>query len=164
MDIKEAAILYYIAKLFEGKSNKVTRIDGHVWVDYGTLLSNMPLLKIKNKNTLVEKIKKLEEYELIESFLIKRDGKIFKLIKQTSLCIYILSQYAKDLDGNIYNGLIRYVGMDKIRAAEMASAPKFWEIKAEQLKTILGGDNKYFGQSSLIYGKFCEWESKYKNY
>lgn len=165
IDIKEAVILYYISQLAESKSEKINnkKVEGYLWVDYGTLLKNMPLLKIKNKNTLVKKIKNLEEYQLIDSRLKTFNGKKFKFIKQTGLCIFILSQYGRDLDENIYNSLVNNVGMGKLQAVQMASSPSFWKIKKEPLKKLLEGSTEYLGYADTLYSRFGEWELENKN-
>ena len=76
LDIADGAILDYLYYLCSSLSEKVEkhRKDGYTWVNFNYLMEEMPLLRVKSKSRISERIKKISK----EGFLnTKREGNKF---------------------------------------------------------------------------------------
>ena len=77
-DLVDLAILDYIQAAYASLSQKMKRveIDGKifVWVNYQHLINEMPLLGINSKRAIVNRIKRLRDFGLIETYLAKEEG------------------------------------------------------------------------------------------
>lgn len=88
IDVVDAAILDYIINICRSQSEKVgnRRIldkDGTVWtwVDFRSLLDEMPLLRIETKGALSRRIKKIEQNDFITTLKKRINGHITLFIK-----------------------------------------------------------------------------------
>ena len=66
-DFNDWAILEYVASW--QNHSKALRDGSHVWLDYRHLLKEMPMLSVKTKSSLSNRIKKLKERGLLSTFL-----------------------------------------------------------------------------------------------
>lgn len=87
IDLKNAAILEYLIYYCNSKSEKIeaNKVDGYTWINYKTLLEDMPLLKIKNTNTLTPRIHEIERLGFIKTKEIRHNGFKRLLVKTTRL-------------------------------------------------------------------------------
>jgi hypothetical protein len=63
LDITDCAILIWIDAICKSVNEKVdrSRLDGWTLIDYGYLIKEMPLLKIKSRGALTPRIRRIEE-------------------------------------------------------------------------------------------------------
>lgn len=80
LDLTDCAILDWLITICNSKSEAINnkRVDGMTWVDYGTLLKDMPLLRIKDTSALTKRFKKLEMEGFVKRNVI-REGSITKM-------------------------------------------------------------------------------------
>lgn len=78
LDIVDGAILDFLITFCGSVSNKIQeQRDGTwTWIDYQTLLDDMPMLGIKDKSALSRRINKIRDAGFIETKQ-KRDGRLF---------------------------------------------------------------------------------------
>jgi hypothetical protein len=88
MDIVEAAILDYLIIICKSVNEKIDNKrfidkDGEVWtwVDFQTLLEEMPLLHLYSRSSLTPRIKKIEENGFISTFKKRINGHIRLFVK-----------------------------------------------------------------------------------
>ncbi len=92
LDIIDGAILDYLYYLCSSRSEKVEkhRKNGFTWVNFNYLLEEMPLLRIKAKSRVSERIKKIAEVGYIltwregNKMYIKMTGKIDELFVKSN--------------------------------------------------------------------------------
>ena len=92
LDIIDGAILDYLYYLCSSRSEKVEkhRKNGFTWVNFNYLLEEMPLLRIKAKSRVSERIKKIVEVGYIltwregNKMYIKMTGKIDELFVKSN--------------------------------------------------------------------------------
>jgi hypothetical protein len=78
-DLKDCAILDYLDSFCNSKNPEIEKqrveIDdiSYTWIDYGNLLRNMPLLRIKSKGALTPRIKVLEKEGFIKTKILNGD-------------------------------------------------------------------------------------------
>ncbi len=92
LDIVDGAILDYLYYLCSSRSEKVERQrkNGYTWVNFNYLIEEMPLLRIKAKSRISERIKKISETGYIltwregNKLYIKMTGKIDELFVKTN--------------------------------------------------------------------------------
>lgn len=70
-DLIDCAILDWLIVYCNSKNEKIAsmRIEGMTWIDYGQLLIDMPLLRIKSKGALTPRIKRIKESGYIKTDL-----------------------------------------------------------------------------------------------
>ena len=85
LDIVDGAILDYI-KFYCGSQNEkikkqriIEKKETWTWIDYSTLLKDMPLLKIKNTGAITRRITRIEENGYIKTKRFKHAKKYFKI-------------------------------------------------------------------------------------
>lgn len=111
MDIIDGAILDYIIYLCQSVNDKVDAkryVDENnvkwTWLDYGSLIGNMPMLGIKTSGGITHRIKKIEESGFIQTRLFrKRTGSVC-YVKITDLVdrLFVLD---KDQNSNLRNSI-----------------------------------------------------------
>lgn len=92
LDIIDGAILDYLYYLCSSRSEKVEyhRINGFTWINFNYLMEEMPLLRIKAKSRISERIKKITKTGYIETWregnklYVKMTGKIDELFVKTN--------------------------------------------------------------------------------
>lgn len=92
LDIVDGAILDYLYYLCSSRSEKVERQrkNGYTWVNFNYLIEEMPMLRIKAKSRISERIKKISETGHIltwregNKLYIKMTGKIDELFVKTN--------------------------------------------------------------------------------
>lgn len=92
LDIIDGAILDYLYYLCSSRSEKVEkhRQNGFTWVNFAYLLEEMPLLRIKAKSRVSERVKKIAKAGYIETWregnklYIKMTGKVDELFVKTN--------------------------------------------------------------------------------
>jgi hypothetical protein len=92
LDIIDGAILDYLYYLCSSRSEKVEkhRKNGFTWVNFAYLLEEMPLLRIKAKSRVSERVKKIAKAGYIETWregnklYIKMTGKVDELFVKTN--------------------------------------------------------------------------------
>jgi len=92
LDIVDGAILDYLYYLCSSRSEKVERQrkNGYTWVNFNYLIEEMPMLRIKVKSRISERIKKIAETGYIltwregNKMYIKMTGKIDELFVKTN--------------------------------------------------------------------------------
>lgn len=92
LDIVDGAILDYLYYLCSSRSEKVEkhRKNGFTWVNFAYLLEEMPLLRIKAKSRVSERVKKIAKVGYIETWregnklYIKMTGKVDELFVKTN--------------------------------------------------------------------------------
>lgn len=82
LDIADGAILDYLYYLCSSLSDKVEkhRKNGYTWVNFNYLMEEMPLLRVKSKSRISERIKKIGEEGFLKT---QREGNKF-YVKLTS--------------------------------------------------------------------------------
>ncbi len=96
LDLTDAAILDYLIYYCNSKNEKIDkqRMGGYTWINYQTILSDMPLLKIKRTHSLTPRIQKIRKEGFIETKIIMRGGgqnsrKLFIKLTEKVDSIYI---------------------------------------------------------------------------
>lgn len=76
LDLKDAAILDFILKAKENPffETKIFNEKEYFWLSYSKIIEELPLLKIKNKNVLARKLRKLIDLGLLESYIDQSQG------------------------------------------------------------------------------------------
>jgi len=100
IDVKNAILLSNIRFWYEYKKSKSIHHDGKkfIWVNYMNIITSLPILGIKNKNTLTVRFKQLEKDSLIERFQAK-DNSLYVRITSLSEAIY---EYQND-EGTVHS-------------------------------------------------------------
>jgi len=101
LDLIDCAIIDYIYYYCNSKNEKIEsqRIKNEkgiwTWINYQTLLGDMPLIKIKSSGALTPRIKKIEQEGYIETFrqgnqklFIKLNSKIDELFIETNRAVH----------------------------------------------------------------------------
>jgi hypothetical protein len=132
---EEAAILYYIQKMCEDPHEAIERhrVDGYTWITYGKIINDMPLLRAKSAASLVEKIKKLEKYGLVQTMTKTCQGGQKKYFMMPEKLSYLIN---KNGDGELYIMLLS-IGMNEGQAAEIASNHAFLQDKKQPIKRAI---------------------------
>lgn len=80
LDLIDCAILDWLIIICNSKNQAIQdkRMSGLTWVDYKTLLKDMPLLKIKSPSALTPRFKKIEKSGYIKCQT-KREGSVTKM-------------------------------------------------------------------------------------
>lgn len=80
LDLVDSSILDWLMIMCNSKNENIEskRLDGMTWIDYGTLLQDMPMLRIKSTSSLTPRFKKLQEEGYIKTKTI-REGSVTKI-------------------------------------------------------------------------------------
>lgn len=100
IDAKNAILLSNIRFWYQNEKSKSIYNDGkkYIRVNYMYMINSLPILKIRNKNTLTVRFKQLENDELIERFQAK-DNTLYVRITSLSEAIY---EYQND-EGTVHS-------------------------------------------------------------
>lgn len=147
MDILDAAILRYFID-FKDDGEMVTRIIDNklfYWLKYDNLLSEMPSLKIKSKDALRRRLKKLVECKILDSRCLKEKGK-------GTFSFYAVGSNYKNLIKKTYPSDLKVVGgtTKKSDGCDLKVVPKDTSTK----DTISSSSSKE--QLSEIYKLYQE--------
>lgn len=131
MDILDAAILRYFID-FKDDGEMVTRIIDNklfYWLKYDNLLSAMPCLKIKSKDALRRRLKKLVESKILDSRCIKEKG-------AGTFSFYAVGFNYKNLIKKTYPSDLKVVGgaTKKSDGCDLKVVPKDTSIKDTSIK------------------------------
>ena len=74
-DVVDWSLLDYIFSWQQSPS--AARIDGKVWINYKHLIAEMPLLGLNRKNSVSDRIKKIRELGLLETFQSPDDCRLY---------------------------------------------------------------------------------------
>jgi len=76
LNIIDCAILDYLIFYCNSKNEKIekNRVDGFTWINYKSLLEDMPLLRIKRTQSITPRMRKLEEDGFIITKIIRVSG------------------------------------------------------------------------------------------
>ena len=87
LDLADATILDYLYFLCGSVSPKIEkeRVDGYTWADYGKIIEDNPLLRIKSRGAITQRIKKLKEAGFIETLERRKNGHKFVYVRMTYL-------------------------------------------------------------------------------
>ena len=151
----------YLLAFCTSPSEKIMahEVGGYRWIDYGKILSDMPLLRGRTRKTVMEKIIKLENYGLIETRNQTCKGKPRKYIRLTPIGrVLIRGENNEDLDLNNYRLFIG-LNVNDEAAKRIASDRDFLTRKRKAISRMLGGDftNKAAALAGM-YKKWLEWE------
>lgn len=87
IDLKDCAIFTYCKDMCSSVNEKIDkeRYEGHTWINYERLIEDMPLLRIKGRNSITPRIKKLEKEGLItvKDKMVKGHRRVF--VRMTTL-------------------------------------------------------------------------------
>lgn len=85
LDVIDGAILDYLNVICSSKNKKVVgkRIDNMTWVDYTSLMEEMPMLRIKSKSAISRRIKRIERAGFIITKLIGHQKMYFDTTEKT---------------------------------------------------------------------------------
>lgn len=94
LDLVDAAILVYCQAIIQTKhysiakkrlalpeSSPASERKMYTWIDYGHLMKNMPLLRIKTKRAMFSRLKKLVKFGLLEKETYRRYMPYFRLTR-----------------------------------------------------------------------------------
>jgi hypothetical protein len=92
LDIADGAILDYLYYLCSSLSEKVEkhRKDGYTWVNFNHLMAEMPLLRVKSKSRISERIKKISKEGYLKTnregnkFYVKLTAKVDELFVKSN--------------------------------------------------------------------------------
>jgi hypothetical protein len=98
LDIIDGAILDYLYYLCSSLSERVQkqRKNGYTWVNFSYLMDEMPLLRIRSKSRISERIKKISKEGYLETmregnkFYIKLTSKMDELFVKTNTIIILI--------------------------------------------------------------------------
>lgn len=81
--LSEAVILDYLYFICNSLNEKIQkqRVDGYTWINYKTLLEDLPLLKGRTTTTLTSKINNLEKFGYIKTKIVSTETGKYKYIK-----------------------------------------------------------------------------------
>ena len=85
LDLIDATILDYLFFICNSANLKIEnqRIKGHTWVDFNKIIKDNPLLRIKSKGAITNRIKKLKLNGFIETLEKRKNGHKFLYFKLT---------------------------------------------------------------------------------
>lgn len=68
LDVNDAAVLEWIIAICKSVNPKVEkqRLENWTWIDYGKLINDMPLLRVKSKGSITPRIQRIVENGFIE--------------------------------------------------------------------------------------------------
>lgn len=126
MDVCDAAILRYFID-FKDDGEMVTRIIDNklfYWLKYSNLLSAMPCLKIKSKDALRRRLRKLVKAKILDSKCVKEKGK-------GTFSFYAVGSNYKNLIKKTYPSDLKVVGgaTKKSDGCDLKVVPKDTSIK-----------------------------------
>ncbi|WP_096636403.1 conserved phage C-terminal domain-containing protein [Clostridium cochlearium] len=131
MDVCDAAILRYFID-FKDDGEMVTRIIDNklfYWLKYSNLLSAMPCLKIKSKDALRRRLRKLVKAKILDSKCVKEKGK-------GTFSFYAVGSNYKNLIKKTYPSDLKVVGgaTKKSDGCDLKVVPKDTSIKDTSIK------------------------------
>ena len=87
LDLADATILDYLYFLCGSVSPKVEkqRVDGFTWADYGMIIDDNPMLRIKSRGAITRRIQKLKDAGFIETLEKRRNGHKFIYVRMKPL-------------------------------------------------------------------------------
>jgi len=85
LDLADATILDYLYFLCGSVSAKVesARVEGYTWADYGRIIKDNPMLRIKSRGAITTRIKKLRDEGFIETLQRRKNGHKFIYVRLT---------------------------------------------------------------------------------
>lgn len=102
LDLKDCAIFDYIKQMCSSNNPKIEkqREKGHTWINYERLIEDMPLLRIKSRNSITPRIKKLEKEGLITTISRMIHGHRRVFVKMTTLSDSVFVESTERVRGN----------------------------------------------------------------
>lgn len=101
LDIIDAAILDWIMAICSSKNESIEekRIDGMTWIDYTSMIMDMPILRINSRGAITPRIKKLEQEGFIKTKIIGKEGAKRMYVSTTDLIdsLYFSGKNTKEL-------------------------------------------------------------------
>lgn len=86
LDTIDVTILRWIIDFYHTDAMKKIEVKGkhYFWIHYQTVLDELPILKIKNKNTLARRLEKLVKAGILEKYIDKEAGNYtyFRIIEE----------------------------------------------------------------------------------
>jgi len=75
LDLIDCAILDYLIFICNSKNEKIEkeRRDGYTWINFSNLLNDMPLIRLKSKQSISTRMKKIEKTGFIKTIKNKRN-------------------------------------------------------------------------------------------
>jgi len=72
LNLIDCAILDWVITICSSKNDSIEekRIEGMTWIDYNTIISDMPLLRIKSKSALTPRFKRIENEGYIKTKMV----------------------------------------------------------------------------------------------
>lgn len=108
LDLVDCAIVDLIKGMYFWNNAKRKRIKGkdYIWVSYQMVIDQMPLLKIKNKETLARRFKKLEKAGAVEKKVVNKNMTFFRITDKVGSTIFEggSTQKSKGLDSKVGGG------------------------------------------------------------
>jgi len=87
LDLSDATILDYLYFLCGSVSPKIQkeRVEGHTWADYGRIIEDNPMLRIKSRGAITKRIQNLKDAGFIQTIERRKNGHRFIYVKMTYL-------------------------------------------------------------------------------
>lgn len=143
IDVDEFMILVYISNWLKNQNKKFLYQDKtvYVWIDYNTLLKNMPFLSITTKQSLVKKIMSLKEKKAIS--VIKQHGtnRIFCALSKEILSLFSQKKKMKTVEGKI-DKIQQATDLDKETERKRKSKDVFYLLSLSRKMRVIISDLK----------------------
>jgi len=95
LDLKDCAIFGYCKDMCSSVNPKIDneRYEKHTWINYENLMNDMPLLRIKTRNSITPRISKLENVGLITTLkkMVKGHRRVFVRMTTLSDSVFVES-------------------------------------------------------------------------
>lgn len=139
--VDQAILFDFIKGMFLSKSKKVNehRLNGHVWINYGKVLNDLPILRCKTKNPIGAKMDALEEFGLITTFKKSKDMRNRKYVAVTPLGLGVYTKDGALVDVTRCFAFINS-GFTENQAIRMAGNQDFLNAKTDKIIKILAGE------------------------
>jgi len=86
LDVIDAVILRWITDFYNTGRMKTRKVNGkeYFWINYQTIINDLPILKIDNRRSLARRIDKLVDCGILEKFIDKDQGNLtyFRFVKE----------------------------------------------------------------------------------
>lgn len=84
LNIEDLIILRWIQDFYPLMAKKIINGEEYVWINYSKLLEDLPILSFKNKRSLIRRLEKFEELELLKRECIKNEDGTYSYITLTT--------------------------------------------------------------------------------
>jgi hypothetical protein len=84
LNIEDLIILRWIQDFYPLMIKKIINDEEYVWINYSKLLEDLPILSFKSKRSLIRRLEKFEELELLKRECIKNEDGTYSYIMLTT--------------------------------------------------------------------------------